>query len=188
MRIAVIGATGFVGSAIAHEVTARGHQLTALTRSGGFDATDPGDRLDGHDAVIAAVKGDATAAAHALLAAAPARLVFVGGGGSLTTPDGTRLVDLPTFPEQYRKEALDAAAALDVFRAADTEVNWSFVSPPPAHLVPGDKAGGYRAEATDTPLVGADGDSRITTGDLASAILDAVENGTFRHQRFSAAY
>ncbi|WP_018347620.1 NAD(P)-dependent oxidoreductase [Longispora albida] len=188
MKIAVIGATGFIGSAIAAEVTARGHELTPLTRSGGFDVTRDAGTLGEYDAVISAVKGSAAEAARALVAAGPARVVFVGGGGSLRTPDGERLVDLPHFPEQYKPEALDAAAALDVFRETGSGLNWTFVSPPPAHLVPGEKTGVYRAEATDVPLLDATGDSRITVGDLASAVLDTVESGTFPRQRISAAY
>lgn len=37
-----------------------------------------------------------------------ARLIVVGGAGSLLV-DGTRLVDLPDFPELYRAEALIVA-------------------------------------------------------------------------------
>ena len=40
MKIAVIGATGHLGSAVAREATARGHQVTALNRSS-VDAADP---------------------------------------------------------------------------------------------------------------------------------------------------
>ena len=35
MRIAVYGATGMIGSQIAAEALARGHEVTGVTRSGG---------------------------------------------------------------------------------------------------------------------------------------------------------
>lgn len=56
------------------------------------------------------------------------------------------------------------------------------------HLVEGDKTGGYRAEATDTPLTDDQGESRISTGDFASAIVDALERRDFVRQRFTVAY
>ena len=39
----------------------------------------------------------------------------------------------------------------NILRAAQTPVAWSYVSPPPLHLMPGEKTGHYRAEARDTP-------------------------------------
>src|ERR1043166_677691 len=35
MRIAIYGASGMIGSRVAAEATARGHQVTGITRSGG---------------------------------------------------------------------------------------------------------------------------------------------------------
>ncbi len=59
---------------------------------------------------------------------------------------------------------------------------------PPVHLVPGDKTGCYRAEARDTPLVDERGESRISVGDYAAAIVDTVENGSFVRARFTVGY
>ncbi|AQA21995.1 nmrA family domain protein [Rhodococcus sp. MTM3W5.2] len=59
--------------------------------------------------------------------------------------------------------------------------------PSPVHLVPGDKTGSYLAEARDTPLTDEAGNSRITTGDYASAIVDTLETGSFIRERFTAA-
>jgi uncharacterized protein YbjT (DUF2867 family) len=55
MRLAVAGATGLIGAQVVRIATAAGHEVVALSRSGGIDLSDPhaiGDRLDGVDAVI----------------------------------------------------------------------------------------------------------------------------------------
>ncbi|WP_027343876.1 NAD(P)-dependent oxidoreductase [Hamadaea tsunoensis] len=197
MKIAVIGATGNLGGAVAAEASARGHDVTALG-SKDVNAADPAslrDAVAGHDAVVAALKGAdhlVPRAAEALLSALPEagvdRLLFVGGGGSLTGPDGQRFVDGPNFPAAYLETARDQTAALDLLRAAETPVRWTYVSPPPMYLVPGEKTGTYRVEARDTPLLGADGESRVSVGDYASAIVDALESGNFARERVTVAY
>src|SRR5688572_14734033 len=72
MKIALIGATGFVGSKVLAEALQRGHQVTALVRSPGklsaqeglaiasVDATDPtalAHSVQGHDALVSAYNG-----------------------------------------------------------------------------------------------------------------------------------
>ena len=69
MKIALIGATGFVGTPLLAEFLSRGHQVTVLARNPGKLAAQPGltvvqaDALDaaqvakaaaGHDAVVSA--------------------------------------------------------------------------------------------------------------------------------------
>ena len=197
MKIAVIGATGHLGSAVAREATARGHQVTALNR-GSVDAADPAsvtEAVAGHDAVVVGIQGGdrlVPRSAQALLQALPpagvTRLVFLGGGGSLEYAPGRRFVDSPDFPPQYLKTALDQAEALAILRAAQTPVEWSYVSPPPVHLVPGDKTGHYRAEARDTPLIDERGASRVSVGDYAAAVVDTLEDGSFVRARFTVGY
>ncbi|QKW24649.1 NAD(P)H-binding protein [Kitasatospora sp. NA04385] len=195
MRVAVLGASGHLGGEVAREAERRGHHVTPLGRADA-DAADEAALaavLAGHDAVVAALKGPdglVPRAAGALLAALPEagvpRLLFVGGGGSLEYAPGRRFVDSPDFPAQYLETARDQTAALDLLRAADTPVEWTYFSPPPVHLVPGARTGRYRVAATDTPLTDAAGTSRITTGDFASAAVDALERGSFPHARITA--
>ncbi|WP_354637638.1 alpha/beta fold hydrolase [Kitasatospora camelliae] len=197
LRIAVLGASGNLGGAVAREAAARGHLVTRLGRADA-DAADPAalaGAVTGQDAVVASLKGGdrlVPRAAAALLEALPEagvnRLVFVGGGGSLESAPGRRFVDAPDFPPQYLETARDQAEALDVLRAADTTVDWSYVSPPPMYLVPGEPTGSYRAEARDTPLTDAEGVSRISVGDFACAVVDAIEEGAFLRRRFTVAY
>lgn len=197
MKIAVIGATGRLGSVVAREATARGHQVTPLNRSS-VDAADPASvakAVAGHDAVVAGIRGGGRLvprSAQALLEALPlagvTRLVFLGGGGSLEYAPGQRFVDSPDFPPEYLETALDQAEALAILRAARTPVEWSYASPPPVHLVPGEKTGRYRVEARDTPLVDGHGESRVCVGDYAAAVVDTVENGSFIRARFTVGY
>jgi putative NADH-flavin reductase/pimeloyl-ACP methyl ester carboxylesterase len=213
LRIAVIGATGHLGGAVAREALARGHSVTAIARHAeevrdlaGAKAT-AGDVLDdeamagalaGHDAVVAALKardgepGVVPDGARSLLAALPRagvrRLLFVGGGASLLSPSGQRFLDSPDFPEQYRDEALAQARALEILRDANGLVDWSYASPPPIYLVDGERTGSYRVRAGDLPITDAHGESRISVADYAAAVLDALERSSFVGARFTAAY
>ena len=104
MKIAVIGATGNLGSAVAREATARGHHVTALGSSN-MDAADPAsvkEAVTGHDAVVVAIAGGdrlVPRSAGALLEALPlagvSRLVFLGGGGSLNCTDQGQRTSVP---------------------------------------------------------------------------------------------
>lgn len=160
MKIALIGATGFVGAAVLDEALARGHEVTALVRDPAKLAPRPGltvVKADAYDAaaVASAVKGaDAvvsafnpgwtdpeiapkfTAGAHALdagvVASGVKRLLVVGGAGSLFVAPGVQLVDTPEFPAFIRAAA---AAARDlhsdyVAGRAGSGLDWTFLSPP----------------------------------------------------------
>jgi uncharacterized protein len=214
VRIAVVGATGWLGGAVMREALERGHEVTAIGRSAerlgeladvattSADVTDRAslaEAIAGHDAAVVAVtdrsgpdRSVIPPAARSLIEAAPkagvARVAFVGGGGSLESPDGGRFVDQPGFPDQYRAEALAQADALALFRAAPKTLDWTYLSPPPHNLEPAEKRGGYRVAAGDQPVLDADGDSGITSGDLAAAMLDALERHEFSRQRFTAGY
>src|SRR5205807_7293756 len=113
------------------------------------------------------------------------RVALMGGGGRLAAPHGGRLVDQPGFPEQYKPEALAQAQALELFRAAPGGLDWTYLSPPPENLTPGEKRGGYRAVAGDQPVVDASGESGITSGDLAAAMVDELEQRRFSRRRFT---
>ncbi|HET9102004.1 MAG TPA: NAD(P)H-binding protein [Solirubrobacteraceae bacterium] len=214
MRIAVIGASGWLGGAIAREALARGHEVTAIgrdpdklatlsdARAATVDATDaaalPGV-IGGHDVVVQAVTDrsgssrdtipDTTAALIAAVpAAGVARLAVVGGGGSLLDTNGIRYIDRPDFPEQYRVEAQAGLRALELLRAAPAQLDWTYLSPPPHDLVPGDARGGYTTRGDDHAVTGPDGHSAITSGDLAAAMLDELESPQYVRRRFTAGY
>jgi uncharacterized protein len=113
------------------------------------------------------------------------RLVVAGGAGSLLVASGQRLMDTEGFHEEWKPEAIAAAAALDVFRQADTDVEWSYVSPG-ALLAPGERTGHYRLGG-DELLVDEHGKSAISMEDFAIAMLDEAEAAKHPRQRFTAA-
>ena len=176
MKIALIGATGFVGAAVLTEALARGHEVVALVRDPAKLAARPGltaVKADAYDqaSVAAAVKGvDAVISAFnpgwsdpqiapkftvgakaidaAVVASGVTRLLVVGGAGSLFVAPGVQLVDTPEFPEFIRPAA---AAARDlhtdyVAGRAGAGLDWTFLSPPAGF--------GPHDPATDAPRSG----------------------------------
>ena len=146
IKVAVIGATGNVGSRIVTELLRRGHEVTGvalhpeqmphhdrLTARQG-DVNDQGglaQLLSGHDAVISAVRFVMTNPRTLIAAVKQAgvkRLLVVGGAGSLEVAPGVQLVDTPTFPPEYKAEALASRDFLNVLRG-ERELDWTFLSP-----------------------------------------------------------
>ena len=202
MKIALFGASGMIGSRIAAEARSRGHEVTAYTRSGTTladgtpaqvgdlsDETTVKEAATTHDVVVSATGPSRTGAPHEPWLAAvqnlvdhatAARVVFVGGAGSLLTPDGTRLLDTDGFPPEYLAESRAGAAALDIVRAAPGELDWTYFSPAPV-ITPGERSGRYTL-GLDSPA----GDS-ISAEDYAVALVDELEAPQHRRRRFTAA-
>ncbi len=207
MRIAIIGATGLVGTRILAESLNRGHEVTAIVRNPERLPTHPklrvasGDAtraaelaslVAGHDVVISAFnpgKDAGGTGARSIIDAVKRsgveRLLVVGGAGTLEVAPGKRLVDQPDFPAQWKDGALRTAAFLDQLRG-ETELDWAFVSPA-AMLGPGERTGRYRVGG-DQLLTDGDGKSRISLEDYAVAMLDESERPQHHRQRFSVAY
>ncbi|HZX28309.1 MAG TPA: NAD(P)H-binding protein [Telluria sp.] len=203
MNLALIGATGFVGTALRTEALSRGHRVSAIARNAAgieahanlrptaIDLANGAalvDALRGADAALVAVRyhgTDVAAVLDAVRAAGVPRVLFMGGAGSLKTPGGADLLDTPEFPALYKDEATAARAFLRSLRADDT-VEWSYLSPS-AMLLPGARSGSFRL-GLDELLVDADGGSSITVGDLAAAALDEIETPTHSRRRFTAGY
>ncbi len=210
MKLIVFGATGLLGSRVVAEALGRGHEVTAvardpsrLTSSGGFCAV-AGDATDvesiariapGHDVALSAVTQHerpqilaevARELLEGLSRAGVRRLVVAGGAGSLIVNGGERLMDTPGFHEDWKPEAQAQADALAVYANADTDVDWSYISPA-ALLEPGERTGAYRVGG-DRLLTDAEGRSRITMEDLAIAMLDETEAPSHARQRFTVAH
>ena len=213
MKIALIGATGFVGAAILQESLNRGHEVTAIVRTpeklpahtklhtqkGDVYIEDEVARLVAdHDAVISAfnpgwsnpdlynqqVKGT-TAIINGVKKAGIKRLLFVGGAGSLEVKPGVQSVDLPGFPAVYKPGSLATREALNMLRQ-ETGLEWSFLSPS-ADLFPGQRTGKFRL-GTDQLLKDANGKSRISVQDYAMAMIDEVEKPKHIRRRFTVGY
>ncbi|CDT38599.1 NAD(P)-dependent oxidoreductase [Vibrio coralliirubri] len=212
MKIAVLGASGWIGSHIAQEAKARGHEVVAVVRNASrvelsdvevrsFDlqdeATSLTDAFSGVDAVIASIGGRALgnhdivkSTATKLLDTLPSigieRLLWVGGAGSLEVAPNVPLVTVPAFPAEHKNEALAQGEALEVFKQSNSEVNWTFISPA-AEIFPGEKLSTYRTGG-DQLLTDQDGNSKISVSDYAIAMIDELEAGKFPRQRIGVAY
>ena len=207
MKIAIIGATGYVGSSILTESLARGHDVTAIGRRPDAlpaharlkpvqgDVTRPDELaslIADHHAVISAFNPgkDASGAGtlsivNAAKRAGVERLLVVGGAGSLEIAPGRRVIDEPDFPAEWKDGATKTSAFLDQLRG-ETELDWVFVSPAKM-LAPGTRTGAYRVGG-DQLMTDEEGESRISLEDYAVAMLDEAERPRHHRQRFSVAY
>jgi len=207
MKIALIGATGYVGAKLLAEALDRGHQVTAIVSDASkladhaslaavsADATDPGTlvrHVTGHDVIISSYNPgrDTTGAATRAIVdgvkrAGVARFLVVGGAGSLKLPNGERVVDQPGFPSEWKAGALATSAFLDQLQD-ETELDWVFLSPA-AMLTPGTRSGSYRT-GKDELLTDKVGESRISLEDYAVAMLDEAERPKHHRERFTVAY
>lgn len=216
MDIALIGPTGFVGSALLNELLARGHAVTALARDPArlparpglsvrqADATDPAQvaaAVRGCDAVASAFNPgwDAPGLYDRFLAgtraitegvrrAGVARYLVVGGAGSLYVAPGVQLVDTPAFAAAVPPNIVPGArAARDALAELQAEAALDWVFvSPPAMLAPGERSGRYRLGADALPM---DGDhlAGISVADLAVAIVDELETPRHHRRRFTVA-
>lgn len=212
MKIALIGATGFIGHGLLEEALARGHAVTALVsrpekltpQAGlkvvGTDALDQqklAAQLAGHEAVVSAFSGHAQqdvreyygrgvdAIIGATKQAGVARLLMVGGAGSLEVAPGVQAVDTPEFPEQWKGSALGARDTLHKLRE-EQGLDWTMLSPA-AMIAPGQRTGKFRLGG-DQLLADAEGQSRISVQDYAVAMIDELEQPAHSRKRFSVAY
>ena len=209
MRIGIIGATGNAGRALFNEATKRGHDTTAIVRSAakaaeilGADAavlerdafSVTSDDLTAFDVVVNAF-GTAPDQAHqhvdlarSLVERAVAggpRLVFILGAGSLTTGDDDHLFveDIRNFPgaEAWISIPENQLKELEFLRGV-TDADWVGVSPS-AMFVPGEAS--EPVLGNDRLLYAGDGESHTTTGTMAVAILNEIEQPAHRQTRFT---
>ncbi|MGW7065745.1 NAD(P)-dependent oxidoreductase [Streptomyces sp. NPDC054855] len=214
MNITVFGAAGNVGSRVVTEALSRGHEVTAVVRDQARfaelhpgakhrtgDAGVPYDVAElsaGQDLVINATRPapgrehEHAAITKSLLeglSGTGVRLLIVGGAGSLTVP-GTRgvlAIDDPRYvPTAWRHIAQASNDQYEAVRTADTDVDWTYVSPS-AVLEPGTRTGTFRL-GTDELLVDAAGNSSLSMEDLAIALLDETETPRHSRTRFTAGY
>lgn len=215
MQVLLLGATGKVGALIRDELLSRGHEVTAVVRDPAALPAEsaslhhrPGDVFDTGFLADAAKDADVVVCSVALRDAAQrertpaqllrgvaqvaadagARLVTMGGAGSLRTASGVDLVDTPQFPEVAKPESLGFREALhDLIGAAPAGLAWAMLSPPVSIEVDGPRTGHYRT-ADDTLVTDEQGASRISAADLAVAVVDEVEDPQHQQRRFTVGY
>ena len=216
MKIAVIGASGFVGDAVVRELAMRGHDVTAFARNAAkvlaaanvravvadVTAADFAAQLAGFDAVISAfnpgwtnphIGRDFRAGYAAILAAAQSAdvpyLLVVGGAGNLYVAPGVRLIDTPQFPQEILDVGKAERDLLHDLLAADG-LNWAMICPPacfsPENSAALPRMGRYRL-GDETLLMDGDKPANISRADIAVAIADDAEQKAHLHKIFTIA-
>ena len=202
MNVALIGASGNIGSRILSELSRRGQRVTAIARNPQripvadgvtpvagdvFDPAGLAALLSGHDAAISSVHflaSDPVRLVDAVRAAGVRRYLVVGGAGSLEVAPGVALVDTPDFPAAYKAEATKGGEFLQLLRGV-ADLDWTFLSPS-AVIFPGERTGRFRLGG-DQLLVGPEG-SRISMEDYAVALVDELEAPAHSRRRFTVGY
>ncbi len=213
MKIAIIGATGFVGSAILNELASRNQDITAIARTPKdtsnatwksadiFNVDALAEILKGHDAVINAynpgwtnpnIYDDFIAGSKAIQEAVKKsgvkRFITIGGGGSLFVAPGLQAVDTPDFPKEYYAGATAARDYLNILKE-EKELDWAFFSPAfEMHQgITTGRTGKYRL-GLENPVFNDEQRSILSVEDLAVVIADESENAKHHQVRFTAAY
>ena len=214
-KTALIGASGFVGGAILKELLSRGYEVEALVRNPEnvkvqnprltvrkVDVADTkalAADLKGYVTVISAYNpGWANPDIYSLTLqnypriveaakeAGVRRLLIVGGAGTLFCAPGLRVVDSGAIPA----EIMGGVRSLGEFYldtlSKEKAIDWVFFSPA-GSLEPGEASGVYRLGKDDL-IVDSEGNSRITVGDYAKAMVDELESPSHHQERFTIGY
>ena len=215
-KVAVIGATGFVGTQVVKELANRGYFVNALARNTSkieesenvkaiavdvYNTSELSEILKGNDAVISAfnpgwtnpnifedfLKG-AESIEKAVEESGVKRFITVGGAGSLYIAENLQLIDTPEFPAEIKPGAEAARQYLEIIKKNEN-LDWTFFSPAiEMHQgTAGVRKGTYRT-ALENPVFDENGRSVLSVEDIAVALVDELENGKFVKQRFTAAY
>jgi putative NADH-flavin reductase len=212
MKVAIVGASGFIGSYVRDEALARGHQVTAIVRRPeNITVQDPrlavvkadilkakvDELVKGHDAVRSAysagrsgtdIYNEQIKGYEAIIGGVKKsgikRLLVVGGASTLEASPGVELIDTMS-PEKITQGMLATRQMLYMLRK-ERELEWTFLSPP-ATISPGERTGHYHT-GKDQLVKNKEGESRISTRDYATAMLDELEHPRHIRERFTVGY
>lgn len=217
MKVALIGATGFVGNAILNELTDRNYDVLAIARNTSkienqsekitkrnvniLNESELTEVLNGADVVVSAynpgwtnpnIHEDYLQGAASIQSAVEKsdvnRLIVIGGAGTLKI-DGNYLVDGPDFPKDIHAGASAVRKYFVENLSKNETLDWEFFSPA-IEMYNGNgltKTGTYRYGA-DSPVFNEQGRSQLSVEDLAIAIVDEIEKKQFVKQQFTAGY
>ena len=215
-KVAVIGATGFVGTQVVKELLNRGYFVNALARNISkieesenikalavdvYNTSKLAEILKENDAVISTfnpgwtnpnifedfLKG-AESIEKAVEESGVKRFITVGGAGSLYIAENLQLIDTPEFPAEIKPGAEAARQYLEMIKKNEN-LDWTFFSPAiEMHQgTAGVRKGTYRT-ALENPVFDENGRSVLSVEDVAVALVNELENNQFVKQRFTAAY
>lgn len=213
MKIAIIGATGFVGTAILNELADRKHDVTAIARTPKdtenatwiaadvYDVDSLAETLKGHDVVVNAfnpgwtnpniyddsIRGSKTIQA-AVKQSGVKRFITIGGAGSLFVAPGLQAIDTPDFPKDIYDGANAARHYLEIIKE-EKELDWAFFSPA-FEMHQGTKTGrtGKYRLGLENPVFNDEQRSILSVEDLAVVIADEIETPKHHQVRFTAGY
>lgn len=214
-KIVLIGASGFVGSAILKEALGRGYFVKAIVRhpekisdknsnlelvkTDVMDVSKLADVLSGADAVISAYNSgwsnpniavDTDKGYKSIIAATKLanikRLQIVGGAGSLFVAPGKTVVDSGVIPDAILPGVLALAKVLKEDLKNEKNLDWVFFSPA-GTIEPGERTAKYRLGKDDL-VVDINGESKISVEDYAKAMIDELENPQHHQERFTIGY
>lgn len=214
-KILLIGASGFIGSAILNEALNRGIQVTAVVRNPEkikisnanltvvkadvSDAKALADIAKGMDAVISSYNPGWTnpdmynetlkvypQILQGTKDAGVKRLLIVGGAGTLFVAPGVRVIDTGVLPEEIMGGVKSLAKFFLETLMNEKEIDWIFFSPA-GTIEPGERTGTYRLGKDDL-IVNSKGESKISVQDYAKAMIDEFENPQHHQERFTIGY
>jgi hypothetical protein len=214
-KVAVIGATGFVGTQVVNELSNRGYEVEAIVRDASKvqqnekvkaksinvnNVDELAEALKGNDAVISAFNAGwknpnlyddflngSVNIEKAVEKSGVKRFITVGGAGSLYI-DGKQLVDGPDFPAEIKPGATAARDYLNKIRENNI-LDWTFFSPAiEMHQgTAGVRTGKYRT-SLENPVFDENGRSILSVEDVAVVLVDELEQNNHIKERFTAAY
>ena len=202
-NIALIGATGNIGSRVLEEALSRKHTVTAITRDprkvtaragmviragSTTDAPALVKILKGHDVVVVSVKwneNDVRRVIDTIRKSGVKRALFVVGAGSLLRKDGKRHYDYMSEKGVQPPTSLPALQAYEEIQKID-DLDWTAISPP-ASIPAGQRTGKFK-RGLDKLIENAKGESRISREDFAVAIVDEIEKPKHIRKRFTVGY
>lgn len=214
-NVVIIGASGFVGTAIVEEALTRGYQVKGIVRNPEkvtisnpnlklikadiMDAESLTEILKGEESVISAynpgwtnpeIYDDTLKGYTSILKAAKnagvKRLLIVGGAGSLYVAPNVRVMDTSTFPQEILPGVKGLAKVLTDFLLPEKDIDWVFFSPA-GNIFPGERTAKFRL-GKDNLIVDNDGNSNISVQDYAVAMIDELENANHHQERFTIGY
>lgn len=218
MKIALIGATGFVGSKILAEALRRGHHVTAIIRRpqritphrhlrvaqvNVLDREHLASVLAGHDLMISAynpargVPGPEVFHRHvrghkAIIAAAKKagvkRFLAVGGAASLKTPANIELLDAPEFPAAFEPFKPGIRGTRELYYLLKKEPGLDWVFLSPSVMITPGQRTGKFRLGHDHVLYDAQGKSHISLQDYAVAMMNEAEHPQHHRERFTVGY
>ena len=209
-NVTLIGASGFVGTAILNELLSRGHKVTAVVRNPEkinvsnsnlrivkADVSDTDAMTEAckdKDAIISAYNPgwanpdiyEETLRNYPLILEAAKRLLCVGGAGTLFCAPGLRVVDSGAIPDAIMGGVKSLGEFYLNTLMNEKDIDWIFFSPA-GTLEPGKRTGKFRLGKDDL-IVDENGNSHISVEDYAVAMVDELENPKHHYERFTIGY